>query len=63
MTADLSQLAPYIWILAAILVVVIIFIVIRFFWQHVIRFLLHGCVSLLGILALLAILHYVFKLF
>ena len=63
MTVDLSQLAPFIWIVAAILAVVLIVVVIRFFWQHVIRYLLHGCLSLLGILALLAILHYIFKLF
>jgi len=63
MNIDMSQLAPYIWILAAVLVVVISFIVIRFFWQHILRYLLRGCLMVAGILAVLAVFHYVFKLF
>lgn len=63
MTVSLDNLAPYIWVVAAILGIVVVFMVIRFFWHHVIRYLLHGCLSLIGILAVLAILHYVFRLF
>ena len=63
MNINLSQLAPYIWILAVILVVVVAFVIIRFFWQHVLKYVFHGCLSLLGIIVLLALLHYIFKLF
>jgi hypothetical protein len=63
MNIDMSQLAPYIWILAAILVVIVAFVIIRFFWQHVLKFLLKGCLGILGFIALLAVLHFVFKLF
>ncbi len=62
MTINLSQLGPYIWIVAAILAIIVVFVIIRFFWQHILKYLLHGCLSILGILAVLAILHYVLKL-
>ncbi len=62
MNIDMSQLAPYIWFLAAVLVVVVVFVVIRFFWQHILKYLLHGCLAIVGIIILLAILHY-FKVF
>lgn len=58
MSIDLSQLAPYIWFVAAILAVVIVFVVIRFFWQHILKYLLHGCLLFVGIIIVLAILHY-----
>jgi hypothetical protein len=63
MNINLSQLAPYVWFLAAFLVVVAAFIAVRFFWQHVLKYLLQGCLAILGIIALLAVLHFVFKLF
>jgi hypothetical protein len=63
MNIDMSQLAPFIWLLAAILVIIIAFIVIRFFWRHVLKFVLQGCLAILGIMALLAVLHFVFKVF
>jgi hypothetical protein len=62
MNIDLSQLAPYIWYLAAFLVVVVILVAIRFFWQHILKYLFHGCLTIVGIIILLAILHY-FKVF
>jgi hypothetical protein len=62
MNIDLSQLAPYIWYLAAFLVVVVILVAIRFFWQHILKYLFHGCLAIVGIIVLLAILHY-FKVF
>ncbi len=62
MNINLSQLAPYIWFLAALLAVVVAFIVIRFFWQHILKYLLHGCLAVVGIIILLAVLHY-FKVF
>jgi hypothetical protein len=63
MNINLSQLTPFIWILAAVLVAVVVFVVIRFFWQHILKYLFHGCLGILGIIAVLALLHYIFKVF
>ena len=63
MNIDLSPFAPYLWIVAIILVVIVAFIVIRFFWQHVLKYILHGCLGIVGILIVLALLHYIFKIF
>jgi len=62
MLLDFSQLAPFIWILAAVLIIIVAVVVIRFFWRHVLKYLLHGCVVIVAIIALLALLHY-FKVF
>jgi hypothetical protein len=62
MSIDFSQLAPFVWILAAVLIIIVAVVVIRFFWQHVLKYLLHGCVVIVAIIALLALLHY-FKVF
>jgi uncharacterized membrane protein len=62
MSLDFSQLAPFIWILAAVLIIIVAVVVIRFFWRHVLKYLLHGCVVIVAIIALLALLHY-FKVF
>jgi uncharacterized membrane protein YqiK len=63
MNIDMTQLAPYFWIVVVVLAIVVAFIVIRFFWHHILRYIVHGCLSIVGILALLALLHYIFKLF
>jgi len=63
MNIDMTTLAPYIWIVIIILVIIVTVVVVRFFWHHILRYLLHGCVVLLGILALLALLHFVFHVF
>jgi hypothetical protein len=62
MTIDFSQLAPFIWGLAALLVIIIVFVLIRFFWQHILKYLVQGCLVIIGIIILLAVLHY-FKIF
>ena len=62
MNINMSQLAPYIWIVTAVVVAFVLFIVIRFFWHHILRYLFHGCLAVVGIVVLLAILHY-FKIF
>jgi hypothetical protein len=62
MSINFSQLAPFIWVLSAILGLVIIVIAIRFLWKHILRFALHGCAAILVILVLLALLRY-FKVF
>jgi hypothetical protein len=58
MTTDLTQYAPYLWGLAVLLLVIAAFIAVRFFWQHIVKHLLKGCLAILGIIALLAVLHY-----
>jgi uncharacterized membrane protein len=58
MNIDFSQIAPIVWIVAAVLVVVVVIVVIRFFWQHILKFALQGCAVILAILALLYLLHY-----
>jgi fumarate reductase subunit C len=62
MNVDLSKLAPTIWFLAAFLVVVVAFIAIRFFWRHILKYIIQGCLVIVGIIILLAVLHY-FKVF
>ncbi len=58
MTIDFSQLSTYIWIATAALVLIGVIVVIRFFWQHVVKFLIHIGLIVLGIAAVLALLHY-----
>jgi hypothetical protein len=45
------------------LVVIVAFVIIRFFWQHILKYIVHGCLGIVGILVLLALLHYIFKIF
>jgi len=49
------------WVLIG-LGVVVAFVVIRFFWKHILKYLFHGCLVILAVIALLALLHY-FKVF
>jgi len=63
MSIDIVQLAPYFWIAVVVLAIVVAFVVIRFFWHHILRYIMHGCLGIVGILALLALLHFIFKLF
>ena len=62
MTINISQLAPFIWILAAILAVILVIVVIRFLWRHILKFLIQAGLVVVVIIALLALLHY-FKVF
>jgi hypothetical protein len=62
MNINLSQFSPYLWLVAAILLVIVVFIVVRFFWQHIVKYLFQGCLAIVGILILLEVLHY-FKVF
>ena len=64
MNIDFSTI-PYnqiVWGVVIIVGVIVAFVVIRFFWQHIVKFLLQGCLVILAIIALLALLHY-FKVF
>jgi len=58
MTINFSQLAPFIWVLAAILVFIGVFVIIRFFWHHVLRFVVQAGVVIIGVVLLLAVLRY-----
>jgi hypothetical protein len=63
MNVDLTQFAPYFWIVVAILAIIVAFAVIRFFWHHILKHLVQGCLGIVGILVLLALLHYIFRIF
>jgi hypothetical protein len=65
MSIDFSAI-PYnqiVWGVLIILGVVLVFVVIRFFWKHILKYLFQGCLVILAIIALLALLHYYFKVF
>jgi hypothetical protein len=50
------------WVLIGLAAIVAV-VLIRFFWKHILKYLLQGCLVIVGILALLALLHYYFKVF
>ncbi len=62
MSINLSSISPYLWIVGVVLVVMVAFVIIRFFWHHVLRYLVQGCLVIVGIIILLAVLHF-FKVF
>jgi hypothetical protein len=47
-----------VWGILIVLAVILVVVVIRFFWQHVLPYLLHGCLVIVGIIALLVLLQY-----
>jgi cell division protein FtsW (lipid II flippase) len=64
MNIDFSSI-PYnqiVWWVLAIVGVVVVFVVVRFFWKHILKYLFHGCLVILAVIALLAVLRY-FKVF
>jgi len=64
MSIDLSSIStsPFIWLALIVIAIIVIYVVVRFFFQYVLKFLVQGCLVLLVIAALLALLHY-FKVF
>lgn len=65
MNIDFSAI-PYnqiVWWVLIGLGVILAVVLIRFFWKHILKYLLQGCLVIVGILALLAVLHYYFKVF
>ena len=62
MTINISQVSPFIWIIAAVLIIIVAFAIIRFFWRHILKFIIQAGMVVLGIAFLLALLHY-FKVF
>jgi len=64
MNIDFSTI-PYnqiVWWVLAILGLLLAFVLIRFFWRHILKYLFQGCLVILAVIALLALLHY-FKVF
>ena len=47
-----------VWVVVIIIAAVIAVAVIRFFWKHILKYLVQGCAVVLVIIALLALLHY-----
>jgi cell division protein FtsW (lipid II flippase) len=64
MSIDFSTFSSsqIVWLLLAVVGVVVVFVVIRFFWKHLLKYLFQGCLVILVIIALLALLRY-FKVF
>ncbi len=64
MSVDFSTFSSsqIVWLLLAVVGVVVVFVVIRFFWRHLLKYLFQGCLVILAVIALLALLHY-FKVF
>ena len=64
MNIDFSAI-PYnqiVWWILIGLGVILAVVVIRFFWRHILKYLFQGCLVILAIIALLALLRY-FKVF
>lgn len=51
-----------VWVVLAVVGIIIAFVIIRFFWKHLLKYLLQGCLVVVGIILLLALLRY-FKVF
>ena len=52
------SLNSVLWLVAIVITGILIFIAVKFFYQHILHFLLRGCAILFLIVALLVILHY-----
>ena len=64
MTINLSTISlnTLIWIILFIVAVAVIFIVVRFFFHHILKYVIQGCLVLFVIVAIIAILHF-FRVF
>ena len=58
MTINFSTLAPVIWVLAAVILLIGVIVVVRFFWHHILRFVVQAGVVIMGVVLILAILRY-----
>jgi hypothetical protein len=59
---NINLSSSYLWIVGVVLVAIVAFVIIRFFWKHILKYLLQGCLIIVGIIILLAVLRY-FKVF
>jgi cell division protein FtsW (lipid II flippase) len=64
MSIDLTKLFSnqVVWAVLAVVGIIVAFVIIRFFWKHLLKYLFQGCLVVLGIILLLALLRY-FKVF
>jgi hypothetical protein len=64
MSIDLTTIFSnqVVWVVLAVVGISVAFVIIRFFWKHLLKYLLQGCLVVLGIILLLALLRY-FKVF
>lgn len=60
MSVDFSTFSSsqIVWLLLAVAAVVVVFVVVRFFWQHLLKFVFQGCLVILAVIALLALLRH-----
>ena len=65
MNIDFSSISynQIVWGVLIVIGIILAFVVIRFFWKHILKYVFQGCLVILGIIALWALLHYYFKLF
>ena len=52
-----------IWWVLIVLGIIVAYVVIRFFWTHILKYLFQGCLVILAVIALWALFHYYFKFF
>ncbi len=65
MSIDFSTI-PYnqiVWGALIVLGVIVGVVILRFFWRHILKYLFQGCFVILAVIAVLALLHYYFKVF
>jgi fumarate reductase subunit C len=64
MTINLASmhLPLIVWVVVIIVAIIVALAVIRFFWKHILKYLVQGCAVILVIIALLALLYH-FKVF
>lgn len=64
MSIDLTSIFSnqVVWVVLVVVGIIVAFVIIRFFWKHLLKYLLQGCLVVLGIILLLALLRY-FKVF
>jgi hypothetical protein len=64
MSIDLTELFSnqVVWVVLAVVGIIVAYVIIRFFWKHLLKYLFQGCLVVLGIILLLALLRY-FKVF
>jgi fumarate reductase subunit C len=60
MNIDFSSIGfnQIVWAVVIILLLIAVVGAIRFFWKHILKYLVQGCVVILAVIALLALLHY-----
>ena len=60
MSIDLSTITlnQAIWLVLLVLGAILAFVIVRFFFQHILKFLAQGCIVILAIIGLLVLLHY-----